>query len=586
MTDTLITLLKDAINEKKKAVKEYNNHLDKNLSEKIEILENLRNDINEITKVEMFKLNEIVDSYQITDAEKENIKKELDVIKALLTLNQKEKTNYTLLPNQLMIISSFLDNLEIYIDEKNGEKQEIDPEYNHIVTITNKYKDLLYKIKNPNTNELITDVDTILQLFQDSKMTEEEKQAILLVLIKYNQEVTKEKEKEKTRSQRKRVTVKELTNVLNRYGYTWSKLEKKNQEKLKKYGKLKNIEEVLATMQKLEFPKLDEEKEGLLLTAYLIATTKETIEQTTKFAQERGINITELKGLICAFIPNDYLYENKYKIGRKEDFRKNISLLVEHGINITTIINKGKDLLLITNSRLQNNLNWLECYGLYSSMQESALLDDFISALKSQNIPEIIDLWIENHSLGLQYIKNNLSILSSHISNQAILFYKLYKAEKENLNDAFRLTVSNGVKKLSLRKAITHNNISYQGIKDKESALAITNHQKPIFSKEKEYEKIAKNSLENKISEDIFKRDEIIDLNRFGDAKETLLYDINGLKVSKLKVLRIYDALCQNNLGNTLDALLYAICYNKIITPEEYKKLVVDIKQATGWKEV
>lgn len=586
MTDNLIALLKDVINEKKKAVKEYNNHLDKNLSDKIEILDNLRNDINEITKVEMSKLNEIVDSFQITDEEKENMKKELDVIKALLTLNQKEKTNYTLLANQLTIISSFLDNLEIYIDEKNGEKQEIDPEYNHIVTITNKYKELLYKIKNPNTNELITDVDIILQLFQDSKMTEEDKQAILLVLIKYNQEVIKEKEKERAHNKKKRLTVKELTNVLNCCGYTWSKLDKKYQEKLKKDGNLQNIEEVLATMQEQEFPKLDEEKEGLLLITYLIATTKDTIEETTKFAQERGINITELKGLVCAFIPNSYLYENKYKIGREEDFRKNVSLLVEHGINIATIMDKGKDLLLITNSRLQKNLDWLECYGLYSSMQEDALLDDFISALKSQDIPEIIDLWIENHSLGLQYIKNNLSILASHISNQAILFYKLYKSEKDNLNDAFRLTVSNGVKKLSLRKAITHNNISYQGIHDKESALVITHHQKPVFPKEKEYEEIAKNSLQNKISDDIFTRDEIVNLNRFSDAKETLLYDINGLKVSKLKVLRIYDALCQNNLGNTLDALLYAICYNKIITQEEYKRLIIDIKQATGWKEV
>lgn len=585
MTDNLITLLKEVINENKKTIKEYNHQLDKNLSDKIEILDNLRKDINEITKIEISKLNEIVDLFQITDEENENMKKELDIIKALLTLNQKEKTNYTLLSNQLAIISSFLDNLEIYIDKKTREKQEIDPEYNHIITITNKYKDLLYKIKSPNTNELIIDINIILQLFQDSKVTEEEKQIILLALIKYNQEVMREKEKERTNKKRK-ITVKELTNILNRYGYDWSKLDKKSQDLLKKYGTTKIIEDVLETMQKLEFPKLDEKKEGLLLSTYLIATTKDTIEKTTAIAQERGINITELKGLVSAFIPNDYLYENKYKIGRYEDFKKNISLLVEHGINITTIIDKGKDLLLITNSKLQKNLEWLECYGLYSNLQEEALLDDFVTALKSQNIPEIIDLWIENHSLGLQYIKNNLSILSSHMSNQAILLYKLYKSEKDNLNDAFRLTVSNGVKKLSLRKVITQNNMIYQGIHDKESALTITNHQKPIFEKEKEYENIAKKSLKSKISDDIFEKEEIININRFGDAKETLLYDINGLKVSKLKVLRIYDALCKNNLGNTLDALLYAICYNKIITKEEYERLVIDIKQATGWKEV
>lgn len=583
MTENLINLLKDAINDKKKAVKEYNNHLDKNLSNKIEVLENLRKDINEITKIEMSMLNEMVDSFQISDKDKDDMKKELDIIKALLTLNQKEKTNYTLLPSQLTTISTFLDNLETYIEEKNIEKQAIDPEYKNIIMITNKYKDLLYKIKDPNTNELIMDVDTILQLFQDTKITEEEKQMILLTLIKYNQEVMHEKE---NNHQKKRVTIKELTAIFSRYGYSFSKLDKKYQDQLKKYGTLKNIEDVLSIMQKLEFPKIDEKEEGLLLVTYLIATNKDALEEVTAFAQERGINLTELKNLVCAFIANDYLYNNKYRIGRKDDFTKNISLLVEHGISISTIIKKGKDLLVISNDKLQKNLDWLECYGLYSTMQEESLLDDFITALKSQNIPEVIDLWLENHQLGLQYIKNNLSILASHMSNQAILFYKLYKSEKENKNDAFRLTVSNGVKKLSLRKEMTHNNIDYQGIHDKESALIVTKHQKPIFAREKDYEQVAKKSIYNKISDDIFTREEIISLNRFSDLKETLLYDINGLKVSKLKVLRIYDALCKNNLGESLESLLYAICYNKIITKEEYNKLIIDIKQTVTWKEV
>ncbi|MDD6757120.1 MAG: hypothetical protein PUE33_03540 [bacterium] len=583
MTENLINLLKDAINDKKKAVKEYNNHLDKNLSNKIEVLENLRKDINEITKIEMSMLNEMVDSFQISDKDKDDMKKELDIIKALLTLNQKEKTNYTLLPSQLTTISAFLDNLETYIEEKNIEKQAIDPEYKNIIMITNKYKDLLYKIKDPNTNELIMDVDTILQLFQDTKITEEEKQMILLTLIKYNQEVMYEKE---NNHQKKRATIKELTAIFSRYGYSFSKLDKKYQDQLKKYGTLKNIEDVLSIMQKLEFPKIDEKEEGLLLVTYLIATNKDALEEVTAFAQERGINLTELKNLVCAFIANDYLYNNKYRIGRKDDFTKNISLLVEHGISISTIIKKGKDLLVISNDKLQKNLDWLECYGLYSTMQEESLLDDFITALKSQNIPEVIDLWLENHQLGLQYIKNNLSILASHMSNQAILFYKLYKSEKENKNDAFRLTVSNGVKKLSLRKEMTHNNIDYQGIHDKESALIVTKHQKPIFAREKDYEQVAKKSIYNKISDDIFTREEIISLNRFSDLKETLLYDINGLKVSKLKVLRIYDALCKNNLGESLESLLYAICYNKIITKEEYNKLIIDIKQTVTWKEV
>ena len=148
------------------------------------------------------------------------------------------------------------------------------------------------------------------------------------------------------------------------------------------------------------------------------------------------------------------------------------------------------------------------------------------------------------------------------------------------------MTLSNGVKKLSLRKEMTKDNLDYHGIYNIESAIAITGYQAPFFMKEATLEKIAKDSTNYSINDNIFEKPEIACLNRFSSQNETLLYDINGLKISKLKVLRIYDALCQNNLGNTTESLLYAICYNKIITKEEYENLKITIRQVTGMKEV
>ena len=55
----LIAILKDAINHKKSDVKEYNDRLDQNLSKKIELLENLKKDVNEITKVDINQINEM-----------------------------------------------------------------------------------------------------------------------------------------------------------------------------------------------------------------------------------------------------------------------------------------------------------------------------------------------------------------------------------------------------------------------------------------------------------------------------------------------------------------------------------------------
>ena len=574
----LITILKDAINNKKNDVREYNNRLDQNLRGKMQILDDLRQDVNEITKVDMNTLNEIIQLFPLPDEKKASLKKELDIIKALLTLNQTEKTNYTLHPNQLAAFTTFIDNLEKYIEKKNLEKQSIDPEYNHIMVLTNRYKNLLSKLKKPNHEELITDIDTILHLFSENQVSEEDRQAILLSLIKYNQEVISKKEHD-INHRRVDLTTMELTSIFQRYGYDFSKLDTSYQIKLKKEGDRKNIDEVFLAMQDVGFVRFHEDTSGLILTSLLLGSTKKIIEDVTSLARERGINLTTSQQLISAYLPRTYLWNGRYHIGKMEDFKKNLVLLAEHGISIPDVSSKIKELLTISNSRLQNNLEWLERYGLYKDTVSDLLLDDFLSALMSKNIPEIIDLWIESHPLGIVYVKNNLSVLSSYVSDDVLLFYKLHMSLMQNDVSPFRLTVSNGVKKLNLRKAFTDDTIPYLGIYDLESAKEVTKTFEILFDKQDKYMNCARLSLTNSISDNVFDYPYIVSMNHFSDPHETLLYDIAGIKISKLKVLRIYDSLCKCGLGDSLDALLFAVTYHKLFTEYEYHKLVVTIKE-------
>lgn len=574
----LITILKDAINNKKNDVREYNNRLDQNLRGKMQILDDLRQDVNEITKVDMNTLNEIIQLFPLPDEKKASLKKELDIIKALLTLNQTEKTNYTLHPNQLAAFTTFIDNLEKYIEKKNLEKQSIDPEYNHIMVLTNRYKNLLSKLKKPNHEELITDIDTILHLFSENQVSEEDRQAVLLSLIKYNQEVISKKEHD-INHRRVDLTTMELTSIFQRYGYDFSKLDTSYQIKLKKEGDRKNIDEVFRAMQDVGFVRFREDTSGLILTSLLLGSTKEIIEDVTSLARERGINLTTSQQLISAYLPRTYLWNGRYHIGKMEDFKKNLVLLAEHGISIPGVSSKAKELLTISNSRLQNNLEWLERYGLYKDTVSDLLLDDFLSALMSKNIPEVIDLWIESHPLGIVYVKNNLSVLSSYVSDDVLLFYKLHMSLMQNDVSPFRLTVSNGVKKLNLRKAFTDDTIPYLGIYDLESAKEVTKTFEILFEKQDKYMNCARLSLTNSISDNVFDYPYIVSMNHFSDPHETLLYDIAGIKISKLKVLRIYDSLCKCGLGDSLDALLFAVTYHKLFTEYEYHKLVVTIKE-------
>lgn len=574
----LITILKDAINNKKNDVREYNNRLDQNLRGKMQILDDLRQDVNEITKVDMNTLNEIIQLFPLPDEKKASLKKELDIIKALLTLNQTEKTNYTLHPNQLAAFTTFIDNLEKYIEKKNLEKQSIDPEYNHIMVLTNRYKNLLSKLKKPNHEELITDIDTILHLFSENQVSEEDRQAVLLSLIKYNQEVISKKEHD-INHRRVDLTTMELTSIFQRYGYDFLKLDTSYQIKLKKEGDRKNIDEVFRAMQDVGFVRFREDTSGLILTSLLLGSTKEIIEDVTSLARERGINLTTSQQLISAYLPRTYLWNGRYHIGKMEDFKKNLVLLAEHGISIPDVSSKAKELLTISNSRLQNNLEWLERYGLYKDTVSDLLLDDFLSALMSKNIPEVIDLWIESHPLGIVYVKNNLSVLSSYVSDDVLLFYKLHMSLMQNDVSPFRLTVSNGVKKLHLRKEFTNDTIPYLGIYDLESAKEVTKTFEILFEKQDKYMNCARLSLTNSISDNVFDYPYIVSMNHFSDSHETLLYDIAGIKISKLKVLRIYDSLCKCGLGDSLDALLFAVTYHKLFTEYEYHKLVVTIKE-------
>ena len=92
----LITIIKEALNSRKEHIKNYNNKIDKNLSEKMNILDDLKRDINEITKIDINELNTVVDAFSMEDEKKEELKRTLDIVKALLTLNQNQHTNYTL----------------------------------------------------------------------------------------------------------------------------------------------------------------------------------------------------------------------------------------------------------------------------------------------------------------------------------------------------------------------------------------------------------------------------------------------------------------------------------------------------------
>ena len=68
-------------------------------------------------------------------------------------------------------------------------------------------------------------------------------------------------------------------------------------------------------------------------------------------------------------------------------------------------------------------------------------------------------------------------------------------------------------------------------------------------------------------------------INVFSDEVEPLIYNFGGIRISKIKVLRIFNILIKNGILASLDSLLFAITYNTIISAENYERLSKMIRE-------
>ena len=75
------------------------------------------------------------------------------------------------------------------------------------------------------------------------------------------------------------------------------------------------------------------------------------------------------------------------------------------------------------------------------------------------------------------------------------------------------------------------------------------------------------------------KEDEL--LEKLEKYRNGIRYIIEDVDISRPKVLRNYNILVSNGVRKT-EALLFAVCYNLVITKEQYEKLKDVIKKLGG----
>lgn len=597
---SLVQLLRENIAKNKVLIHKYYLYQDFSLDEKIDLERLLFASVFNISIIPYSDLEKIVDGFSITLEEKKTMKNQLRTIVTILKLNSINGTNMVLDEGQMEVLNIFLRKLHEYISERREFMLKNNIDIEKLTEINDKYKALATTLSNPKNTNFISDMDSLITLFDEVSLPEEERQKIIVSLIKYNRNIFNSKNKTgKKKVNSNLLDTNKVKEIFKKYGYDFSKLSGDIQDKILEFGKLGKIKEVLCTLSKLGLEKLDEEENGYQLMSLVLASDKETIGNTVKFALKKRILNNLLVVMPSAFISSennsfnnignkkfkimDSAFINNYKpyiVGCDLEFRNNALLLEKYGLSVKYVLDKCPLLLMISSEKLSNNLELFLEYGFSFNGKKKRLVNSALMALTADNFSEIVDQFIEIHPFGVKYLRDNLSSIKTVKRADDILFYNIYYSRLfENDDVAFRRVISNNTEYLCICGNINDRfRKSYYGINDS-NKREITNTIIPIFNAKNRYLEVLEKDYDRVIDVSIFDNEYIQMINVFSDEVEPLIYNFGGIRISKIKVLRIFNILIKNGILASLDSLLFAITYNTIISAENYERLSKMIRE-------
>lgn len=592
--ESLVQLLRGNISKNKKIIHDYYLYKDDTLDEKQRLEKLLFATTLNISTLPFYKIKEIVLGFDLSKEEKEAMISQLEVITTILKLNYMNGTNMALDEEQEKVLDKFLRCLHEYVLVRREYNANNNVNIEEVTSINDRYKTLATKLSNPKNTWFINELDTLNILFDNNDLDQEVRREFLVSLIKYNKNIFNYKKgftKNMEVARYGNIDVREVKSIFKKYNYNFDKLDVKIQNKILEFGVLGKIKEVLCVLYKLNI-KIDEESNGYFLMSLVLASDKETIAKTIKFILNKKVPYEKLLKIPSVFISEEsddfekrrfnrfrilehsVFEENRpYIVGTAEGFRKNALLLEKYGLTLRNVLDRCPELLVIDSKRLHNNLEMYLEYG-FPLEKKKKLIDSALSALTALNFCEIVDQFIEIHPYGVKYLRDNLSCVKTVESPYDVIFYNIYYSIKvEGIERAFRRIISNKKEYLCVQGDINNRfSNSYKGITN-DNKREITKTIIPKFKNESKYRDILNKNEYRMIDVDIFDNEFIQKINTFSDQEEPLLYNFEGIRISKIKVLRIFNMLIKNGVVATLDSFLFAVCYNTIISDEDYKRL-------------
>lgn len=592
--DNLIHLLKKSISEKKAIIHRYYQYKDDTLEEKQELEKLMFASCYNISTVSLETINDIIDSFSISNDEKKQLKEDISTIMTILKLNNISGTTLVLDDSQINVLNKFTNYLHEYVVTRRDFATYENIDIEKISSLNDKYKSLATLLNNPKNKKFVSDIPTLNILFDENNVSSDERKDILLSIIKYNKSLFNYKKKEDESSITKYgdLDIDKVRAIFKKYDYDFDSYSESFRDKVLGNGSFVRIREVLDSLYKYKFPKVLNE---YTLMSLLLGADKETISKCVSLATSNKLKVEQLLRIPGVLIKrengtilskrynkfrivgydSDNYKDEVYIVGSFKDFEKNIYSLSKYGLSIKNVFNRCPLVLVFPNEILSDNLETFLEYGFTFKDRSNNLFDKAMPALLCNNLAEVIDQFIEIHPYGISYLRQNLSCIKTVSSCFDTMFYKIYYSIMMNgINEAFITVISNNKSFLCFKSLESE---EYLNINDNNKA-EITNTIIPEFTDRGKYMEIIKNT-DLSIDIEIFDNEFIQNINIYSDKEEPLIYNFDGIRISKIKVLRIFNALLKNHVLANMDSFMFSVTYNTIINQNDYNRLADIIKK-------
>ena len=359
----------------------------------------------------------------------------------------------------------------------------------------------------------------------------------------YDEEISREDEKTSTR---------ELQKIFSKYGIEENIVLNELID-----GNVDEYQKTLDEMKSkgiLDYAKTNKE----LLIEILLYSNIDVIDKVLKIVKDDLSVDDEDYGITLKIaintIPSIFVKDG----GNYDNFVKNVELFKDLEINLINLFDFSKEIFVADNEVLRNNLDVVNKYGFDITYKNAKYL------LLIPNIADKLDYYIESvyeDKLkketfdGINYIKDYAAKLNV-VTDETI---KRLRYASENGKKVF------GSKPGSLSGEITNLKVNALDISDDYLNKFFDNNFSSLTGDEvREYVKLVHNSTNVGDYSD--------ELDKLNSYRNGLRYNLDGINVSYNKVVRNYSILRSYGI-DAKKALQFAVCYNLVITKDEYDKL-------------